>query len=141
MGACWGACCGGKDKPQRLVNRYAYKTELGASFFDSIPHCPPDALVVVVHFKGLTDIIDSNDITPFSGPYLQLKLFPPDPIASEQVQRSSFKPETVNPLWVGVKLLAGISSVNCIWYVHQVPEERFQIVSTAKEKSKILLSM
>jgi hypothetical protein len=61
--------------------------------------------VMIIHFKGLTDILDSSDITAFSGPYLQLKLFPSDPIAGEQIQRSSFKPESVNPLWV-LSLLA-----------------------------------
>ena len=100
-----GQCCTKCNQPTRLVNRQAYKTELGSAFLESLPStCPADTTVVIVNLRGLNNIIDSGAITSFSGPYVQLKLFPTDPVAGDQIQRSSFKPAEVNPRWVSLAI-------------------------------------
>lgn len=79
---------------------------------------PDNALVVIVRLKECSSLLQSAQTTALSGPYVETKLVPSEDIVGDQLQRSSFKPDTYNPRWE--------------------PAERFQfVISDEKELKNI----
>lgn len=107
-----GSCC---SSPKRKA---AYKQELGIEFLNGIrteKQLPTNTTVIIIKLKALVKMPGStSDLT---GPYVELKLFPSDDVAGDQLQRSSYKAGEKNPRWE--------------------PPERFQFLITDKEASKL----
>ena len=90
-----GGCCS-KDN-----QRAAYKTELGTTFLKSLQSkFPEDGNVIIIKLRAIKNQKEAKNYSGYSGPYVEMKLFPPDDVAGDQLQRSSFKPGEGGPKWV-----------------------------------------
>lgn len=115
-----GNCCG---KNGALAKKYAVKSELGAPLLKKLlPQIEESALVYIVRLKSINGLQPpAGNLSGLADPFAELKLTPPDAVALDQLQRSSFKPSTLNPKWV--------------------PPERFQFCTSNSDLAKIIISV
>ncbi len=112
-------CC----PPNGAYKKYSTKTELGAPLLKKLlPNLQENTVVYLVRLKAINGLQPpASSVTGLADPFVELKLTPPDPVAQDQLQRSSTKPQTLNAKWS--------------------PPERFQFCTSNADTAKIVVSV
>lgn len=99
------------------------QSELNAPLLDTIvPRLNKDAQFIIVRLRCMRKLPVGNTLTTLTDAVCEIKLVPGDPLAGQQLQTSSIKPENLNPQWE--------------------PPERFQFIMSEKnQNAKILFSV
>jgi hypothetical protein len=78
-----------------VVSGGARELCLSADFLENLKSkAAASATVVYVEVVRITNLPETLNLSGLSGPFIEAKLVRPDPIASEQLQRSAYKPYT-----------------------------------------------
>lgn len=90
-----GSCCGGH------VKYGAFRHDLGVPLIDDVKSkLNTNSKVVVVRLAALRDIPIGNSYSGSTDAFVELRVLPDDPVAGNQKQLSSVRPQSIFPKWV-----------------------------------------
>lgn len=136
-----GSCCCSCMKYDRRYS-YAYRTELGSALVkELLPKLPAaNSKVIRIRLKSIQDLEPTRQLYKIH-PYVEMRLKTADPIAGDQHQRSSYKPNTLNPKWVSFALIFSCLEPCLIKAMIKEPDEKFQFILSESAPVDILLSV
>jgi hypothetical protein len=111
-------CAGSKPKKQKYS-----KNQLGSALLKRLfSRLPKQTPVYIVRLKSAEGLVSPDgNLSGTADSFVELKMIPDDVIAGDQLQRSSNKPDTLNPKWI--------------------PPERFQFICNNKDSARIIFSI